>query len=115
VKSRDGCSWTPTAALAKHQHLDSRITRQAWITNSAAISAAGEGRAEDEDSSTFLCRSCHLSFFHHVFSVWGFWFLVCYATTQLAIQVQQERIQVVRSNKVARVKCPCGHSVTLKP
>jgi len=31
-----------------------------------------------------------------------FWFLVCYATTQVAIQVQQERIQVVRSNKVAR-------------
>jgi len=31
----------------------------------------------------------------------GFWFLVCYSATQLAIQVQQERIQVVRSNKVA--------------
>ena len=29
---------------------------------------------------------------------WFFWFLVCYAATQLAIQVQQERIQVVRSN-----------------
>jgi len=26
-----------------------------------------------------------------------FWFLVCYAATQLAIQVQQERIHVVRS------------------
>jgi len=32
----------------------------------------------------------------------GFWFLVRYAATQIAIQVQQERIQVVRSNKVAR-------------
>jgi len=32
----------------------------------------------------------------------GFWFLDCYADTQLAIQVQQRRIQVVRSNKVAR-------------
>jgi hypothetical protein len=31
-----------------------------------------------------------------------FWFLDCYADTQLAIQVQQRRIQVVRSNKVAR-------------
>ena len=27
--------------------------------------------------------------------------LVCYATTQLAIQLQQERIQVVRSNSEA--------------
>ena len=31
-----------------------------------------------------------------------FWFLVCYAATQLGIQVQQECIQVVRSNKEAR-------------
>jgi len=32
----------------------------------------------------------------------GFWFLVFYATTQLATPLQQRRIQVVRSNKVAR-------------
>jgi len=32
----------------------------------------------------------------------GFWFLVCKAATQLATQVQQRRIQVVRSNNVAR-------------
>jgi len=31
-----------------------------------------------------------------------FWFLVCYAATQLATPLQQRRIQVVRSNKVAR-------------
>ena len=31
----------------------------------------------------------------------GFWFLVCYAVTQLALQLPQERRQVVRSNKVA--------------
>jgi len=31
-----------------------------------------------------------------------FWFLVCYANTQLANQLYQTRIQVVRSNKVAR-------------
>ena len=30
------------------------------------------------------------------------WFLVCYAATQLATQLPQRRIQVVRSNKVAR-------------
>jgi len=30
-----------------------------------------------------------------------FWFLVCYAATQLATQLPQRRIQVVRSNKVA--------------
>jgi len=32
----------------------------------------------------------------------GFWFLVCYATTQPATPLHQRRIQVVRSNKVAR-------------
>jgi len=32
----------------------------------------------------------------------GFWFLVCYANTQLATQFQQRCIQVVRSNKEAR-------------
>jgi len=32
----------------------------------------------------------------------AFWFLVCYAATQLALQLQQERIHVVRSNKVVR-------------
>jgi len=31
----------------------------------------------------------------------SFWFLVCHATTQVATQVQQRRIQVVRSNKEA--------------
>jgi len=30
------------------------------------------------------------------------WFLVCYAVTQLANQLHQTRIQVMRSNKVAR-------------
>ena len=30
-----------------------------------------------------------------------FWFLVCYATTQLAIQLHQERIYVARSNRAA--------------
>jgi len=31
-----------------------------------------------------------------------FWFLVCYAATQLATPLHQRRIQMVRSNKVAR-------------
>ena len=31
-----------------------------------------------------------------------FWWLVCYAATQLALQLQQERLQVVRSNEVVR-------------
>jgi len=31
-----------------------------------------------------------------------FGFLVCYAATQLATQLPQKRIQVVRSNKVVR-------------
>ena len=37
----------------------------------------------------------------HARLVFGFWFLVCYAATQLATQLHQRRIQVVRSNKVA--------------
>jgi hypothetical protein len=32
----------------------------------------------------------------------GFWFLVCKAATQLDLQLQQKRIQVVRSTKVVR-------------
>jgi len=32
----------------------------------------------------------------------GFWFLVCNTATQLATQLPQRRIRVVRSNKVAR-------------
>ena len=32
----------------------------------------------------------------------GFWLLVCYATTQLATLLRQRCIQVVRSNKEAR-------------
>ena len=32
----------------------------------------------------------------------GFWFLVCYAATQLATPLHQRRIQVVRSNMVTR-------------
>ena len=42
--------------------------------------------------------------FHHALDFvgfFGFWVLVCYAATQLATQLQQRRIQVVRSNKVA--------------
>jgi len=34
--------------------------------------------------------------------VFGFWFLVCYAATHLTIQLQQERTQVVCSNREAR-------------
>jgi len=36
------------------------------------------------------------------FLVYGFWFVVCYAATQLATQLRQRCIQVVRSNKEAR-------------
>jgi len=33
--------------------------------------------------------------------VFGFWFLACDGATQVATQLPQRRIQVVRSNKVA--------------
>ena len=32
----------------------------------------------------------------------GFWFLVCNTATQLALRLHQERIQVVRGNKIVR-------------
>jgi len=41
----------------------------------------------------FVCWTLDLKAYEHI----GFWFLVCYAATQLALQLQQERIQVVRS------------------
>jgi len=39
----------------------------------------------------------------------GFWFLVCYAATPIALQ-HQERIQVVHSNRVAQKRPAWGHS-----
>ena len=49
---------------------------------------------------------CRIFFFfglesHSYRSGLVFWFLVCFAATQQAIQLHQERIQVVRSNRVA--------------
>ena len=38
------------------------------------------------------------------FCEWWFWFLVCYAVTQLATQLRQRCIQVVCSNKEAVTK-----------
>jgi len=37
------------------------IIRQAWLADGAAVSVAGKGRAEGEDSSTFSCCSYHVS------------------------------------------------------
>ena len=39
----------------------------------------------------------------------GLWFLVCYATTQLATPLHQRRIHVVRSNKVAQKRLTESH------
>jgi len=39
-----------------------------------------------------------------------FWFLVCYAATQLATQLRQRCIQVVRSNKEVRKRLPVTES-----
>jgi len=46
-----------------------------------------------------VCEILHL--LQHKLKALGLWFLVCYADTQLAIQLQQRCIQVVRSNKEA--------------
>ena len=43
--------------------------------------------------------------------VFGFWSLACYAATQLAIHLHQERIQVVHSHREAR-KCPAESNGT---
>jgi len=55
--------------------------------------------------------------FHETAQEWRnrtlvFWFLVCYAATQLGTQLQQRCIQVVRSNKEAR-KCQTESNGTL--
>jgi len=47
------------------------------------------------------CYKCNKSN-HQSIVCFGFWFLVCYAATQLATQLRQRCIQVVRSNKEAR-------------
>jgi len=39
--------------------LTPRIVRQAWLAGGEAFSEVGEGRAEGEHSSAFLCRFCH--------------------------------------------------------
>jgi len=49
----------------------------------------------------FLVKLSFFSFLPTKLARTTFWFLVCYASTQLAIQSHQERIQVVRSNRVA--------------
>jgi len=78
------------------------------------------GRASDP---SFLCApsSLFLSFFlswvvNTQLNHWTdwFWVLICYAATQLALQLHQERKQVVRSNRVTRKRparghCPNGH------
>jgi len=51
---------------------------------------AGDERARSVEDET---RNAKLN---------GFWFLVCYAATQLATQLRQRCIQVVRSNMEAR-------------
>ena len=55
----------------------------------------------------FSCRELRIhQIFHKLLGFWflvfGFGFLVCYTATQLATQLHQRRIQVVRSNKEAR-------------
>jgi len=40
----------------------------------------------------------------------SFWFLICYAATQLSTQLRQRCIQVVRSNKEARKRLPVTES-----
>jgi len=51
----------------------------------------------DTPVSVFLSLVANTHLDHHW--IIAFWFLVCHATTQLALQVQQERIKVVRSNR----------------
>jgi len=61
----------------------------------------------------FECRPhvCHVKITFTLLPT-NCWFLVWYATTQLALQLQQERIQVVRSTKVFR-RIPTESNITL--
>ena len=57
----------------------------------------------EEEGNAYTCLDTHTQKFTRKRKHKGFfWFLVCYAATQLATQLPQRRIQVVRSNKVAR-------------
>ena len=51
------------------------------------------------ETKAIICKAPRLENLNFVF---GFWFLVCNAPTQLATQLHQRHIQVVRSNKVAQ-------------
>jgi len=56
------------------------------------------GKSSGQKQSTIFLGLLASSGYHVTF----FWFLVCYADTQLATQLQQRCIQVVCSNKEAR-------------
>jgi len=59
-----------------------------------------------EVNFNYIRNACAWCFF------WFDFFLVCYAATQLALQLQQERIQVVRSTKAVR-RIPIESNSTL--
>jgi len=64
--------------------------------------AISTDRSTDRPCALDMCNTAR-SFTHQSNTyVFGFWFLVCYAATQLATQLRQRCIQVVRSNKEAR-------------
>jgi len=58
-----------------------------------------------------MCNHCfiliYLCIIHIFIIIIGFCFVDCYASTQLAIHLHQEHIQVVHSNREAR-KLPAG-------
>jgi hypothetical protein len=68
------------------------LSQRCWITRQWSY-----GNTLPGDTAPFFLGPLARNFI-----VSGFWCLICYADTQLAIQLHQERIQVVRSNWLAR-------------
>ena len=90
--------WTKDSGLRRIQG--------SWITGGDCWGVAT--RCEDlapgtvDSGATPECHLCRPFTYGEGVFAFGFWFLACYATTPLALQFHQERIQVVRSNRVAR-------------
>jgi len=73
-----------------------------WFQNHFSWSQWADEKLDRLTTFRSQCQHHHPSPRSPENSAQGLWFLVCYATTQLATQLRQRCIQVVRSNKEAR-------------
>jgi len=98
---------TIAGALRTQRTISAADKRVPWHTDCLPLSEASNSEEplpalEASSWPGIFSSTLH---FYHVDSFpgfFGFWFLVCNATTQLVLQLQQKRIQVGHSNKVVR-------------